>query len=80
MERSGNVNESEMECENGDNPTVDASGRCDVGICEHTLDILSVNLDDEVATTDEVESESTDCSVKAVELELRLGESSFAIV
>jgi hypothetical protein len=40
--------ECEMEGKDGDDPSVDASGWLDIGICEHAFDVASICLDYEV--------------------------------
>jgi hypothetical protein len=53
--RCWNVNELEVEEENGRNPAVDCVVRVHGGIVDHPLDELSVHLNDKLLGTDGVE-------------------------
>jgi hypothetical protein len=66
MVSTHNVDESEMECEDGDDPAIDACTWGHIGIREHAFDISGVDFDDEV------ESKCAECTIEAVKFELGL--------
>ena len=51
MEGAFNMNELEVKHEDAHDPTVHASGRLDVGILQHTFDVVCINFDDQVSDT-----------------------------
>ena len=63
MESSWYMNKSEMESKNGNDLVVNASGGCDVWICKHAFDILCINLDNEIAATNDIKLEGTHCLI-----------------
>ena len=77
---AGYVDELELEGEDGYDPAIDASGRRDVRIRQHTFDVPRIDFDDEVSNANEVEAERAKSSEETVEFELGLGESRFALV
>ena len=46
-----------MECQDHDNPSVNAGRWCDIGVREHSFDVSGVNLDDQIVHTNKIESE-----------------------
>jgi hypothetical protein len=66
------VDESEVESEDGDDPAIDAGTWGNVGIREHAFDISGIYFDDEVSYADEVESKCAECTIEAVKFELGL--------
>ena len=66
MVRSGDMNKSEVEGKNRDDPTIDACARGDVGIRKHAFDITGVDFDDKVAYANEIESKCTESTIEAV--------------
>jgi hypothetical protein len=67
-----NVDESEVECENGHNPAIDTGTWGNIRICEHSFDIVGINFDDEVLYADDIESECTKCTIEAIKFKLGL--------
>jgi hypothetical protein len=67
-----NMDESKMECENGDDPAIDTGTWGNVGIHEHAFDIAGVDFNDEVSYADEIESQCTKSAVEAVKFEFGL--------
>ena len=65
---AGNMDEIEVKGLNSDNPTIDRHGRYDVGVVEHTLNILHIDFDNEISETYKIELESSECSIQPIEL------------
>ena len=80
MHGTGYVYEREVESQDRDDPSVDTCARYDIGIVEHSFDVLCVNFDNEVSDSYDVQSEFSECAVEAVDLKFRLREASFAVV
>src|ERR1700722_2521615 len=74
----GNVNQIEVKGKNRHDPSVNASLGHDIGVREHAFDIGRVDLDDEVADTDEVQTKFSEGAMKAIEFELGLREARFS--
>ena len=51
------MNETKMERQDRDDPSVNTSLWCDIGVREHPFDIPSINFDDQIAHANKVESE-----------------------
>ena len=76
----GDMSKLEVERENVEDPSVHAGTGRDVGVLEHTFDVLGVDLDDEVPAANDPETQRPKGAIQSVELEFRLGESTFAAV
>ena len=46
--------ETKMERQDRDDPSVNTSRWCDIGVREHPFDVSSINLDDQIAHTNTV--------------------------
>ena len=64
--------EREVEGQDRDDPSVDTCAWYDIGIVEHSFDVLRVNFDDEVSDSYDVQPEFSECAVEAVDLEFWL--------
>src|SRR6202040_3183954 len=78
--RSGDMNKSEVEGKNCDDPTIDACARGDVGIRKHAFDITGINFDDKVAYANEIEPKCTEGTIETIYFQLGLRKAGFAIV
>ena len=54
MHSAGNVNESEMEGKNGEDPSVNAGTGVEIWISEHAFDIMRINFDNQIPNTYQV--------------------------
>ena len=48
MESAFNVNKLKVEHEDAHDPMVNASGRLDIGILQHTFDVACINFNDQI--------------------------------
>ena len=51
MEGTLNMNKLEVEHEDSHDPAVHASGGLDIGVLQHTLDVASVDFNDQIPNT-----------------------------
>jgi hypothetical protein len=77
---SQNMDQHKIEEKDSGDPLVDGHIGLDVGVLEHTVDVLSIHLHDKIFDTDEVEMESTECLEQTIELELGLQVMGLAFV
>lgn len=77
---SGNVFEFEGKGKDGGDPAVHRSVRNDVRIVDHTFDIFCVDLDSEIASSDEPKLRGLECPEESVELDFGLGVARFSVV
>ena len=80
MRGAGDMDKCEMEGEDGDDPPIDAGARFEIRVSEHALDVACIYFDYQVPNADEVHFERSEGAKEAVEFELGLGESRFAVV
>ena len=80
MRGTGYVYEREVESQDRNDPSVDTCAWYDVGIIEHSFDVLCVNIDNEVSDSYDVSSEFSECAIEAVDFEFRLREARFAVI
>ena len=80
VQNTRNVDEAELESEDGDNPPVDGGAGRLVGMIEHAFDVSSVDLDDEMSKTDEEPRAGSEGAEQAVDFELRLRVGSLTVV
>jgi hypothetical protein len=52
-----NVNEYEMECEDGEYPSIDTGAGIKVGVSEHTFNVAHVDFNNHISNADEVQFE-----------------------
>jgi hypothetical protein len=63
-----------------DNPSVDAGTRRNVWVSKHSFNIFSVNFDNEIPKTDEIDAQREKGAIEAVDFEFWLGIAGFAVV
>jgi hypothetical protein len=80
MVRTGDVNKLEVECQYRDNPLIDAGTRRNVRVSEHSFDIFSINFDNEILKTNEIDAERSKGMIEAVDFEFWLGIAGFTVV
>ena len=62
MYDAGNMDEGEVESEDGDDPPIDAGRRCYVWVRQHALDIPRIHLYDQAAHSYEVYLQCMQCA------------------
>jgi hypothetical protein len=57
----------EIEGKDGDDPSVDAGGRLDIGICKHAFDVGSICLNYKISDSYYPKSQGTECSKESID-------------
>ena len=69
-----------VKCEDRNNPAVYAGRRGYVGIVEHAFNVSGIDLDYQVANTDDEYLVSAQGTIKSIELQFWLRETAFSVV
>jgi hypothetical protein len=67
MECAFNMYECEMKCKDGDDPSVDAGRKLDIGICKHALDVAGICLNYEIPDSYYPKSQGLECSKESID-------------
>lgn len=80
MSYTSNMDQSEMEGKDRQDPTVNRSRRGDIRILEHAFNVLCIDFYDEVPTSDQIYLVGSQSTVESIDLQLGLRELGFSLV